>query len=180
VPVGTKVGEWLVSLLATKGHEIAERLAVLRDSDKDFDEVPTLPAWSANYGNDIVRIFQSHPTLEPAVTPGNESLIEAALQELELEVPDPINPESVRDIFRSAKRPKEDREGWPAGPGSGRKGEFALALAAAIDAAAGSASPASVPAHIADMLDFLYSSDPSAPSGPTGSTDRPPSGSLTT
>lgn len=33
--MGTKVGAWPVRLLATRGHEICERLAVLTDSDQD-------------------------------------------------------------------------------------------------------------------------------------------------
>jgi hypothetical protein len=35
-----------VRLLATRNHEIADAVAILRDSDRAFDETPvSLPSW---------------------------------------------------------------------------------------------------------------------------------------
>ena len=43
VPMGTSVGPWPVRLLATRGHELCTRVAVLRDSDLPFDGTPKPP-----------------------------------------------------------------------------------------------------------------------------------------
>jgi putative ATP-dependent endonuclease of OLD family len=68
VAIGTKVGSWAVRLLATRGHELCSRVAVLRDSDLDFGQSPTPPGWAASHDPDVVLIEHSHPTLEPEVT----------------------------------------------------------------------------------------------------------------
>nr|WP_238357351.1 AAA family ATPase [Kribbella italica] len=128
VPMGTKVGSWAVRLLATKDHELCSRIAVLRDSDLPFDQVPTLPAWAAEHDPEVLLVAQSHPTLEPELTEDNENLVVKALTALGLDVPDPVTPESVHPIFRSARKPKNGVH-TPAGPGAPRKAEFALALA---------------------------------------------------
>lgn len=41
VPMGSKVGQWAVQLLATTGHELATRLALLRDTDERSGAAPT-------------------------------------------------------------------------------------------------------------------------------------------
>ena len=45
VPMGTKVGEWPVQLLATKEHELCSRLAILRDTDVDDPADVKEPTW---------------------------------------------------------------------------------------------------------------------------------------
>ncbi|MBC2644774.1 MULTISPECIES: ATP-dependent endonuclease [unclassified Rhodococcus (in: high G+C Gram-positive bacteria)] len=127
VPMGTKVGPWAVRLLATQGHELCSRLAVLRDSDLDFGDTPTAPDWAAEHDSSVVLVEHSHPTLEPQLTEGNQELIRDALTDIGVTVPDPITPQAIRDLFRS--KHKEGDVVMPAGKAASRKGEFAQALA---------------------------------------------------
>jgi putative ATP-dependent endonuclease of OLD family len=92
VAMGTRVGAWPVQLLATRGYELCSRIAVLSDSDLDFDETPVQPAWAANHDPGVAHVFHSHPTLEPSITVGNEGVIAAALRDVRLEVPNPTYP----------------------------------------------------------------------------------------
>ncbi|MFD6177560.1 MULTISPECIES: ATP-dependent nuclease [unclassified Isoptericola] len=182
VAMGTKVGEWGPALLATRGKELCTKLAVLRDSDLEEHETPSLPSWASKYDPNIVQFFHSHPTLEPAVTPGNEELITAVLLDMEgwdAESPT-MDSTQVHELFRSAKKAKGDRPAQPAGPMQSRKGEFALELADELllasetdarDAEAFRAergyAPPVVPAHLAGILEFLYPQPPIEPlSGP--------------
>ncbi|MBG0813324.1 ATP-dependent endonuclease [Planomonospora sp. ID82291] len=159
VPMGAKVGSWIVRLLATKGHEICRRLAVMRDSDQPFDQVPTPPAWLADHDDQVVGHFPSHPTLEPAITEGNEALITRALKSLRVQPPDVITPETIHGLFRSASTKRDVPH--PAGPAAKHKGEFALVMAALLDEVvhAGAAGSVQVPKHMADLFDFLYDAD---------------------
>jgi putative ATP-dependent endonuclease of the OLD family len=158
VAIGTKVGSWPVRLLATRGHELCSRVAVLRDSDLGFGESPALPKWAASHDPDVLRIEHSHPTLEPAVTSGNEILVRNALGDCHLDIPAAMTPESVHELFRSARKATGDRPATAAGPGARHKGEFALALAARIAEARSSHTAVTVPAPIVAVLDFLYAS----------------------
>jgi putative ATP-dependent endonuclease of the OLD family len=155
VPMGTKVGSWAVELLCTRGHELCRRLAVLRDSDKEFGENPTDPSWLADYDPDIVQVFQSHPTLEPAVTLGNESLVDDVLAVLEIDL-ESTTAESVHAAFRGARKGTADRAAVAAGPGARRKGEFALALAERLMCAREEDDNILLPGHIAATFDFVY------------------------
>ncbi|MCZ2849020.1 ATP-dependent nuclease [Modestobacter sp. VKM Ac-2978] len=127
VPMGTKVGPWAVRLLATRGQELCTRLAVLRDSDLDFDETPEQPVWAPDHDSDVVLIEHSHPTLEPELTRGNEVLVAQALADAGIEVAAEVTAETVHELFRS----KRTRGGvtMPAGAAARRKGEFAMSLA---------------------------------------------------
>jgi putative ATP-dependent endonuclease of OLD family len=154
--MGTRVGAWPVQLLATRGYELCTRVAVLSDSDRDFSEAPVQPAWAADHDTDVARVFHSHPTLEPSITVGNESLIAAALADVRLDVPDPLTAESVHAIFRRARRGSTDRPAQAAGPGARRKGEFALAVADRLAAALENGTAVTVPAHLQALFDFLY------------------------
>lgn len=162
VPVGTKVGSWSVRLLATRNHELCTRLAVLRDSDLPFGGTPAAPAWAEPHDPAVVLIEHSHPTLEPAVTAGNGELVKAALIEVGLEVPDPLTPEAVHGIFRSARKKKGDQPAVLAGPGISDKGEFALSLAGQVAAARVAGVDVTVPAAMERVFDFLYPVPPSA------------------
>lgn len=182
VPIGAKVGQWPVQLLATPGHELCLRLAVLRDSDLSFADSPKAVSWMAGYDDATVRMFQSHPTLEPAITTGNEVMVAAALQQAGLDVPDPVSAEEVHRIFRSAKKGTAAVPATPAGPGAGRKAEFALALAEQLEEARIKDVHVSVPGHIGELYEFLFSdpepdsapSDTSAPDEPWPSVRQPP------
>lgn len=153
VVMGWKVGEWPVQLLATERYELADRVAVLGDSDLALDASPTPPVWMREYPADTVRYFSSHPTLEPALTEGNETLVAEALQGIGVDAPDEINRATVTALFRSASR----RDGTPAGAAAKHKGDFALTLAGLLEERI-DADPASVhvPQHMAALLDFLF------------------------
>jgi putative ATP-dependent endonuclease of OLD family len=156
VPIGTKVGSWSVRLLATRDYEIADAVAILRDSDRGFDETPEPPAWLSKHDSDIVQAFISHPTLEPSITSGNEELVAEAIAATGLDVPAPVTPEAVHELFKSARGATKTRESTPAGRGASRKGEFALELAERIQGT--DWSRITVPQHLSDLFDFLYAS----------------------
>ncbi|MGW0420499.1 hypothetical protein, partial [Streptomyces sp. NPDC003015] len=120
----------------------------------------------------VVRVFISHPTLEPAITPGNEDLVAEAQRAV-----DPSHPlvevtvDSVRSYFASRRSAKDGEAAVKEGRGARRKAEFALALAAVLreanDAdreADDSFSRISVPDHLEDLFDFLYPAAPDSPS----------------
>ena len=155
VPMGTKVGPWAVRLLATPGHELCSRLAVLRDSDLDFDQTPTLPPWADKHDPHVLLVEHSHPTLEPQLTEGNESLVTAALTDINVAVPEQVTPQTIRDLFRG--KHKDGKETVPAGAAAARKGEFAEALAGRLrDNRELIGAEVRVPAPIERVYDFLY------------------------
>jgi putative ATP-dependent endonuclease of OLD family len=166
VAMGTRVGAWPVQLLATAGLELCSRIAVLSDSDRDFADTPTPPTWLADHDPGVARVFHSHPTLEPSITAGNESIVRDALDELGLDPVDPVTPEAIHHVFRGAKKAKGSSPAQSAGPGARRKGEFALAVADRLLAAREAGTPVAVPSHLASLFDFLYSV-------PTANTDAP-------
>jgi len=168
VAIGTKVGSWPVRLLATRGHELCTRMAVLRDSDLEFADQPAQPQWSAAHDPEVVLVEHSHPTLEPEVTRGNETLVGAAIADIGLDVPAPVTPEAVHELFRSARKATTDRPAIEAGSGARRKGEFALALAARVaEARSGHESPVAVPVPLERIFEFLYASvTPASPGSP--------------
>lgn len=145
VPMGSRVGEWPAQLLATPGYELATRLAVLRDSDDRSSAGPTDPAWVSRYHPGTVRCFLSHPTLEPAITAGNELLIAGALDSIGLVAPTPLTPEAIDDLFRSH--------------GRARKSEFAFALASALREALTTEPGPAVPDHLNALFTFIYPAD---------------------
>jgi putative ATP-dependent endonuclease of OLD family len=154
VPMGTKVGEWAPSLLATPGHELCSRLAVLRDSDLPFDQSPSLPAWAQHFDTEVVLIEHSHPTLEPQLTSGNEALVTAALQDAGISPPDTVTAQTIHDLFRSRHK-QADGTTTPAGAAARHKGEFAMALAGQLRARRGS-SGVQVPEPLERIFAFLY------------------------
>jgi putative ATP-dependent endonuclease of OLD family len=163
VPMGTKVGPWAVRLLATRDHELCRRLAVLRDSDLELDETPAAPSWAADHDPDVLLVEHSHPTLEPQLTPGNESLIAGALEDIGVTPPDPVTVESVHALFRSSH--KVDGTVVPAGATARRKGEFAMALAGRLRDARLAGDDVQVPSPVQHVFEFLYATviSPSTP-----------------
>ncbi|MYS55263.1 AAA family ATPase [Streptomyces sp. SID6013] len=174
IPMGNKVGQWAAHLLATPGKELCTKLAILRDSDSDlpFDSARDVPKWAAEHDPSVVRVFISHPTLEPAITPGNEDLVAVAQQ-----VVDPTHPlaevtvDNVRSYFASRRTQKDGEEAVKEGRGARRKAEFALELAAALREAneegreAGDGfSRVTVPDHLEELFDFLYPTAPDSSS----------------
>jgi putative ATP-dependent endonuclease of the OLD family len=155
VPMGTKVGPWAVRLLATRGHELCSRLAVLRDSDLSITEQPTPPAWAADHDAEIVLVEHSHPTLEPQLTPNNEEFVAAALGDIGITAPDPVTADAVHDLFRSRHK-QTDGTYTPAGPAPRRKGEFAMCLAGRFRDARNDGAPTHVPEPLQRIFSFLY------------------------
>lgn len=154
VPMGTKVGPWAVRLLATKDHELCSRLAVLRDSDLQFDRTPEAPSWATDHDPAVLLVEHNHPTLEPQLVEGNEGLVAGALEDIGIEAPE-VTPETVRALFRSQH--KVDGIVVPPGPAAGRKGEFAEAFAGRLrsmrEVVGGGVR---VPDPIVRVFEFLY------------------------
>jgi len=142
VPMGSKVGEWPVQLLATPSYELATRIALLRDTDDRSGAAPVDPGWMTTYSTEVVRCFQNHPTLEPVLTAGNENLVLQALAAIALPAPTPITPAGIDDLFRNTA--------------PDRKGEFAFSLARAIQDILAGGGSAVVPEHIAALFAYLY------------------------
>ena len=143
VTVGSRVGRWMVQLLATPTYELANRVAILRDTDIRDGSTPAEPSWIHDFDTKTVRCFLNHPTLEPEITRNNETLVGAALQAANIPAPVTISPESIDALFHS-------------GHGRARKGELAYALAAQISNALVENQPVSIPSSIRDLLGFLY------------------------
>ncbi|MEV6362148.1 ATP-dependent nuclease [Nocardia asteroides] len=168
--MGTKVGPWPVRLLATRKHEICERLAVLTDSDQDPAVEPTAPKWLDEHDTSIVQVFLSHPTLEPTLVGGNESLIAQALGEIGVQHPDPLTAEDVLVLFQSTKTENKVQV-RPAGKAARKKAEFALAMAEQVSLAIEANTTVAVPQQIAAALTFLHGTERIQPeaAGPVSS-----------
>lgn len=140
LPVGHKVGQWPLRLLATSGHELVTRIAAVADTDlhdKPLSDAQP-PAWHEELNHESARFFWSHPTLEPSLVSGNEALVKDAFTECNLNAPAPVTTETVDQYFVTHPR---------------NKGRFALALALLIDQ---NLSSVTVPTHISDMFAWLY------------------------
>jgi putative ATP-dependent endonuclease of OLD family len=143
--MGTKVGHWPVQLLATPGHELASRIAILRDTDSRVDgESPQQPSWLATHDETVVRAFLSHPTLEPAVTTGNEDAVRSAMGRAGISIQDafPVTPASVDAVFITEQHRT-------------KKASFALALADELARRLEAQDGIAVPPHFEAMFDFL-------------------------
>ena len=140
--IGTKVGDWPVDLLATPGHEIVQRIAILRDSDTRDGPPPDLPEWITSR-DPVVRAFVSHPTLEPALVESNEEAVVAALAAMRVKSDRPVTAELIDTWFQRDT-------------GRKRKGEFALEVAGAFAVRHASGQPVHVPRHIEELFEFLY------------------------
>jgi putative ATP-dependent endonuclease of OLD family len=156
VAMGTRVGPWPVRLLATRDHELVDRLVILSDSDKPLDVAPTPSSYLVDHDEAIVKQVHSHPTLEPAVLPGNETHVRAAIVALGEEPPEPLAVASITALFASARKAKGDRPASPAGSLSSRKGEFALALGEQLLTARLAGTPIVVPTHLQEAFEFLF------------------------
>lgn len=142
--MGSRVGQWPVNLLATSDYEIVDRLAVFTDTDVRPGPAPANPAWMTRPPH--VRGFRCHPTLEPALVPGNEDAVAAALDTMGVTKPATIDAGSIDMLFQNAAKK--------------RKGEFSLELAAQFAERRENGQDVSVPGVIAAMLDFLYADTP--------------------
>ncbi|MBB1514322.1 AAA family ATPase [Tessaracoccus sp. MC1627] len=140
LPVGHRVGQWPIRLLATPGHELVTRIAAVADTDRRGTPLPEAqpPAWQSELDQESARFFWSRPTLEPSLVDGNENLIKRAFKACKLDEPDSVTAETIDQFF--VKHPKH-------------KGNFALALALVIDKNLNSVM---VPSHLSEMFTWLY------------------------
>jgi putative ATP-dependent endonuclease of OLD family len=121
-----------------------------------LNETPTLPAWAEDHDDEVVLIEHSHPTLEPQLTPGNEELVSAALEDINITAQDPVTAKAVHELFRS-RRKLPDGTHTPAGPAARHKGEFAMALAGQLrDARDDDGRDVHVPEPLQRIFTFLY------------------------
>lgn len=143
LPLGHKVGEWPIRLLATKGHELVGRVAALSDTDKRGEPLPdpAPPAWHADLPVATARFFWSRPTLEPSLVNGNEEIIGEALTACGADMGGVITPEAVDTIFNSDKS---------------LKGDFALTLSGLFE---DNPTRVVVPDHISSMFEWLFAGD---------------------
>ncbi len=183
VPMNQKVGEWPVRLLATTGHEIAWRVAVVRDSDrrpkpaKKGDPRPTLteqwlndnppsdPTWQKQYKPETVGVFQLHPTLEPALWRVNADLVAAAIGVTPPVAADngEFDGDDENEIDDPLECPAVTDAGWTldsvdryfqSGAGKRRKGIVSLRIADAISQTNGAAL--NVPDRLSAAFSFLW------------------------
>jgi putative ATP-dependent endonuclease of OLD family len=143
VPLGNKVGEWPVRLLAHPGWELSNQVAVLSDTDNRADPLPppNPPSWQAKFTEpNRFQVFWSRPTLEPTLVENNETLVDTALGLIGQSVAGTLTARSVDDLFQTD-------------PAKKAKGEFAFELAAIVDADPASAH---VPEQLAALFDWLW------------------------
>ena len=140
LPVGHKVGQWPIRLLATPGHELVTRVAAVADTDLRGTPLPdpNPPKWHAELDHESALFFWSRPTLEPSLVNGNERLIENAFTACGLTPPTTVTTDTVDQFF--VRQPKN-------------KGKFALELARVLDQ---NLKSVVVPTHINDMFTWLY------------------------
>lgn len=154
--MGWKIGRWPVDLLATPGHEIVDRIAVFTDTDSRPGPAADPPEWMER--TPFVRSFRSHPTLEPALTQGNEQAIADALDAMGVTKPSGITSASIDELFQNAAKQ--------------RKAEFSLELAALFAARRESGASVVVPHHVRDLFDYLFDARDAEKAAPD-STDAP-------
>lgn len=153
IPLGSKIGDWPIRMLATTDYELVSRVAALADTDKPdsiYSEIQP-PEWHSSLNTATAKFFWSHPTLEPSLVASNEKLIRKAMTKCGLHPPEEITPAAIYDYFKKKR---------------GRKGEFALALAGEIDK---NLCAITIPKHIADMFEWLFSADNEESPSPDGS-----------
>ena len=140
LPVGHKVGQWPIRLLATPGYELVTRVAAVADTDLRGSPLPEPmpPKWHSELDATSARFFWSRPTLEPSLVPGNEKLIEQAFDLCNIDKPDKCTVDTVDRVFAGAPR---------------RKGEFALTLARLFD---DNLPAVAVPPYIVAMFTWLF------------------------
>jgi len=140
LPIGHKVGQWPIRLLATPDYELVTRVAALADTDLRGTPLPAPkpPAWHGKLDPESARFFWSRPTLEPSLVDGNETLVKDAFTACGLNAPSPVTTDTVDQFFVQHKK---------------NKANFSLALARVLDQ---NLSSVVVPTHIDDTFTWLY------------------------
>lgn len=159
--IGSRVGEWLPTMLASPGQELVSRVAVLLDSD----DKPT-PAWAVARHGETCGVFISEPTLEPSLLARNEQLITDVL--VEIVTTPPWGSDASAATFDLMKA-------WIKDAGRSRKADFADELCRRIEL---DPSQATVPSHLGELLDFLYSQPATGPTSADGGETLPRAASV--
>lgn len=137
--VGSRVGQWLPSLLARPGEEIVDRLAVLRDTDGKAE-----PQWVTDARNDHFDVFYSDPTLEPSITAGNEDVVRSILVFVGVdENTIPVEDDELPDWVAT----------WIKKKGKARKARFADEFATSCES---DPDDVVVPEQFDDLLEFVW------------------------
>lgn len=165
VPIGNRIGEWPVHLLAQPGYELAAQVAVLSDTDNrpanpgDPMPGPTPPPWHQNFaGSTHVGWFWSKPTLEPTLVAGNETIVAQAMERIGKDLGATPTLANVDEFFSK----KSNRR---------FKGEFAFELAALADE---NPAEVDVPDHLQALFSWLWiGHTPAPPSSPGGEAAAP-------
>jgi putative ATP-dependent endonuclease of OLD family len=143
--LGSRVGRWPADLLATPGHELVERVAVLRDTDdRQSPSPPSPPSWITDKNQGVIREFASHPTLEPTLVPGNEEAVVEALGLISVAAPSEVTAERIDQLFGRQ------------GAARGKKAQFSAALCEVIDQYLIEERPIVVPDQFEAMFEFLF------------------------
>ncbi len=157
VPIGNRIGEWPVHLLAEPGFELAAQVAVLSDTDNrpenpgDPMPGPTPPAWQQKFDtSDHVEWFWSKPTLEPTLVAGNETLVTEAMKRIGKDLGETPTLENVDAFFAKKSNRKF-------------KGEFAFELAALADE---NQANLEVPDQLRELFDWLWEGHAPVPETP--------------
>lgn len=157
VPIGNRIGEWPVHLLAEPGFELAAQVAVLSDTDNrpenpgDPMPGPTAPAWQQKFDtSDHVEWFWSKPTLEPTLVAGNETLVTEAMKRIGKDLGETPTLENVDAFFAKGSNRKF-------------KGEFAFELAALADE---NQANLVVPDQLRELFDWLLEGHAPVPKTP--------------
>lgn len=156
VPIGNRIGEWPVRLLAEPGHELTRQVALLCDTDKRGDSLPgpTPPPWHADFaGSSHMRVFWSAPTLEPTLVTGNEALIEEALKLCNKDLGEAPTAQNIDDFFREEKNKPS-------------KGEFAFELAGQVE---DNLDSTVVPAQLVELFAWLWNDHAAPAAAPAAS-----------
>jgi putative ATP-dependent endonuclease of OLD family len=135
--VGSRIGSWLPTLLASPDQEIATRVALLMDSDGK-----PKPRWAIERENDTVRVFLNEPTLEPSIYSANADLCLGAMVDL-----------GYDEAELDAPPTEDDVAAWFSGTGRRTKARFADTIDAQIEE---DISVATLPEHFGALLEFIY------------------------
>lgn len=132
---GSRIGDWIPRLLATRDYELVDGLVVLGDADR----IGT-PKWLSDFDTSVVACFLSEPTLEPSLVSSNPKLVAKALETIGAGI-EQVDKSSVARYFSKGE------------PGAGKKAEFAETV---IDILESRELNVEAPPHFASALNFLW------------------------
>jgi putative ATP-dependent endonuclease of OLD family len=161
--MGSRVGEWLPSLLTHPGQEIVSRLAVLMDSD----DKPK-PQWAQEREGDHFMVFLSEPTLEPALYRSMPKLVGEVLEQ------EGFAPDADASDIEGRVAELVD---WLKNSGRKKKALIAESILDAVDEAESQGDEVAVPGYFEELFDWLYEGfHPASGEGESGVEEADPEG----